>query len=100
MAQGRSTKIITMIQWIRTSRLSIKNSLSGRHPGYGTLAAKTDIKRGGSCQGLSAAADPKQLLKSVLRMIAGDPRSGIRRHFESLLSDKTYDPAVGNSAGT
>ena len=28
MAQGRSTKIILMIKWIRTSRLSIKNSLS------------------------------------------------------------------------
>ena len=28
MAQGRSTKIISMITWIRTSRLSIKNSLS------------------------------------------------------------------------
>ena len=28
MAQGRSTKIIWMIKWIRTSRLSIKNSLS------------------------------------------------------------------------
>ena len=28
MAQGRSTEIITMIKWIRTSRLSIKNSLS------------------------------------------------------------------------
>jgi len=27
MAQGRSTKIITMIKWIRTIRLSIKNSL-------------------------------------------------------------------------
>ena len=27
MAQGRSTEIITMIKWIRTSRLSIKNSL-------------------------------------------------------------------------
>ena len=29
LAQGRSTKIISMIKWIRTSRLSIKNSLSG-----------------------------------------------------------------------
>jgi len=29
MAQGRSTKIISMIEWIRTSRLSIKKSLSG-----------------------------------------------------------------------
>ena len=28
MAQGRSTKIITMIQWIRTIGLSIDNSLS------------------------------------------------------------------------
>ena len=28
MAQGRSTQIISMIQWIRTSRLSIKNCLS------------------------------------------------------------------------
>ena len=29
MAQGRSTQIISMINWIRTSRLSIKKSLSG-----------------------------------------------------------------------
>jgi len=30
MAQGRSTKIISMIQWISTRRLSIKKSLSVR----------------------------------------------------------------------
>jgi len=30
MAQDRSTKIISMIKWIRTSRLSMKNSLSTR----------------------------------------------------------------------
>jgi len=30
MAQGRSTKIISMIQRIRTSKLSMKNALSGR----------------------------------------------------------------------
>jgi hypothetical protein len=30
MARDRSTKIILMIKWIRTSRLSIKNSLSLR----------------------------------------------------------------------
>jgi len=29
MAQGRPTKVISMIKWIRTSRLPIKNSLSG-----------------------------------------------------------------------
>ena len=28
MAQGRSTKVVSMIKWIRTSRLSRKNSLS------------------------------------------------------------------------
>ena len=28
MAQGRSTKIISTMKWIRNSRLSIKNSLS------------------------------------------------------------------------
>jgi len=28
MAQGRSTKIVSMIKWIRTSRLTIKNFLS------------------------------------------------------------------------
>jgi len=28
MAQSRSTKIISMIKWIRTSRLSMKKSLS------------------------------------------------------------------------
>ena len=28
MAQGRSTKVISMIKWVRTSRLSVKNSLS------------------------------------------------------------------------
>ena len=28
MAQGRSTKTISMIKWIRTSRLSRKNALS------------------------------------------------------------------------
>ena len=30
MGQGRSTNVISMIKWIRTSRLSIKNSLSLR----------------------------------------------------------------------
>ena len=29
MAQGRFTRIISMIKWIRTSRLSIKHSFSG-----------------------------------------------------------------------
>ena len=33
MAQGRSTKIISMIKWIRTSGLSIKKSFSLRPSG-------------------------------------------------------------------
>ena len=31
MAQGRSTKIISMMKWTRASRLAIKNSFSGWH---------------------------------------------------------------------
>jgi len=30
MAQGRSTDIISIMKWIRTRRVSVKNSLSGR----------------------------------------------------------------------
>ena len=33
MAQGRSSKIISMIKWIRTSKLSITDSLT--HTGFG-----------------------------------------------------------------
>ena len=33
MAQGRFTKIVSMVKWIRTSRLSIKNSLPLGSPG-------------------------------------------------------------------
>ena len=32
MAQGWSTKIISMLEWIRTSRLSIENSISLYQP--------------------------------------------------------------------
>jgi hypothetical protein len=35
MAQGRSTQIISKIEWIWTSRLSIKNSLSPLQDGGG-----------------------------------------------------------------
>ena len=34
MAQGRSTKIVSMIKWIRPIRLSIKNSLFARNGGW------------------------------------------------------------------
>ena len=38
MAQGRSTKIISMMKWIRTSRLPIKNPLSGIKASLGSTA--------------------------------------------------------------
>ena len=44
MAQGRSTKIISMIKWIRASRLSRKNSLSSLHgPLCGERASRRSI---------------------------------------------------------
>ena len=52
MAQGRSTKIISMIRWIRTSRFSIKKSLErggGKHalrfllPGGGRSILTTEL---------------------------------------------------------
>ena len=45
MAQGRSTEIITMIKWIRTSRLSIKNSLSGSHHTLQTVERERERER-------------------------------------------------------
>jgi hypothetical protein len=39
MAQGRSSQIISMIQWIRTTRLSMKNSLSGEALQFGVAAS-------------------------------------------------------------
>ena len=34
MAQGRSAEIISMIKWIRTTRLSINNSFSSVYEGF------------------------------------------------------------------
>ena len=45
VTQGRTNKVISMIEWIRTSRLSIKSSLSIEHRnltgGGGTLSLVT-----------------------------------------------------------
>jgi len=54
MAQGRSTRIISMTKWIRSSRLSIKNCLSlgdewtVLHPGTGTGYHPTALRTVGS----------------------------------------------------
>ena len=48
-------KIVSMIEWIRTSRLSIKLSLSGRvlvlehHPTVGLCVGPCDVPMGGCC---------------------------------------------------
>ena len=54
MAQGRSTKIISMIPWIQTSRWSIKNSLSERVRGSETCT-----------RGESAGAAPLLLVETT-----------------------------------
>ena len=43
MAQGRSTKIISMMKWIRTSRLSIKNFLSNRYGASVTAVDRSEL---------------------------------------------------------
>ena len=46
MAQDRSTKIISMMKWIRTSRLSIKNAFSlGGRADRGNAAPEGNRKR-------------------------------------------------------
>ena len=44
MVQGRSTKIISMIRWIRTSRLTIQNSLSLLERGEGGQASSDRLQ--------------------------------------------------------
>jgi len=52
MAQGRSTNIIQMLKWIRTSRVSINESLSlcraGERVRLGTLTMALTQRVGGS----------------------------------------------------
>ena len=45
MAQGRSTNIISMIRWIRTSTSSIQNSLSGRRFRKAMITAENKAKQ-------------------------------------------------------
>ena len=43
MAQGRSTQVISMIKWIRTSRLSTKNSVFSRAPPSTAPSARESV---------------------------------------------------------
>ena len=66
MAQGRATEIISMVKWIRTSRLTIEKSLSGRMEGWGVIkwirksrlskkSSLSDLMEGGGVAVLSHA---------------------------------------------
>ena len=62
MAQGRSTKIIAMIEWIRTSRLSIKKSLSV----WGTSLSRPPLSD------RLNAADPVQKMPCAFREMGAE----------------------------
>ena len=72
MAQGRSTKIISMIKWIRTSRLSMKNSPS-------SCAQRVVAAAGGG------EAIPKRLVPADHRFLRqrGSPPPRVESTFES-----------------
>ena len=69
MAQSRSTKIISMIQWIRTSRLSIKDSLDA--PG-------TALKDGERYSAMQAATFVASCTLRVWCLVFGVEGSGCR----------------------
>ena len=66
MAPGRSTNIISMSKWIRTSRLSIKNSLSGRSVTLPCSAAHSRF--------VSTLLDSSRFFSTVLDSTARSPR--------------------------
>ena len=66
MAQGRSTKIIPMIEWIRTSRLPIKNPLS------------LDLESEVASENAFVAQVPVQLRRVHPDHLLGDLECGIR----------------------
>ena len=53
MARGRSAQIFSMIEWIRTCRLSIKNFLSR------TLSTPSSAEGGGSGKKMGGEGRPK-----------------------------------------
>jgi len=68
MVHGRSTKIISMIKWIRTSRLSVKNSLSG-----GQIGNDAELFEALSLLPLLPEGGPSSVLE--LRLVLSRPSS-------------------------
>ena len=64
MAQGRSTKIISMIEWIRTSRLLTKKSLFGQMAA-GEVHAPSSFKNVKMAEALRNSTQPRHV-QSVL----------------------------------
>ena len=83
MAQGRSTKIISMIKWIRTSRLSIKNSLSADNvPGAG--------------QRLSAGSEavwPRPCLHVILQTLQRSCSIPLKTTQQRVVRERTSGPS-------
>jgi len=89
MAQGRSTKIISMIKWSRTSRLSTKNSLSLKRAIWSRRRRRTCRPR--SSQGarcarkglqelrLDQVASPILLMSEVPLYVKGVPGAAVRK---------------------
>ena len=63
MAQGRSTKVISMLEWIRTRRLSIKKSLSSARRHTGVCRTRCRVHAGGKSSGPSTWLFQGQLLR-------------------------------------
>ena len=99
MAQGRSTKIISMIEWIRTSRLSIKNSLThGAAPG-----SRRQVRQGrgmerrrftGWARRSKRAHSARQHSKDILSMSVHGAAPGSRRQTKPSSSPWSQTPTA------
>ena len=76
MAQGRSTKIISMIEWIRTSRLPIMNSLSA-FPGAGFREEASGTRHNGVGNTDGAAVGGSKFAAAASK-VAGAPLGSCR----------------------
>jgi len=77
MAQGRSTQLISMIKWIRASRLSIKNCLSASACGGESARQGRGSPRGGAVSYERVLCS--KLIRSVRQCAAGG-------HLEALMT--------------
>ena len=70
--RGWSTKTISMINWVWTSRLSIKKSLSGTPP---QAASSANHKKGGADVPTSTTSGSRLAIPATLEEVRGPPPS-------------------------